>query len=55
MTIYTNVKVRISEDQKDNLKKACESNYESIAISLTSTDHNGVNTLLPSQNHILVD
>ena len=55
MTRHTNVKVRIAEGQTDKLKKACESNYESIAISLTSTDHNGVNTLLPSQNHILVD
>ena len=37
MTNYTNVKVRISEGQKDKLKKAFESNYESITIRLTFT------------------
>ena len=41
MTSYTNVIVRISEGQKDKLKKAFESNYESIAIRLTSSDLNG--------------
>ena len=40
MTCYTNVKVRISESQKDKLKKAFESNCESIAIRLTSSDLN---------------
>ena len=40
MTSYTNVKVRISEDQKDKLKKACESNCKSIAIRLMSSDLN---------------
>ena len=34
MTRYTNVKVRISEGQKDKLKKAFESNGESITIRL---------------------
>ena len=41
MTSYTNVKVRISEGQKDKLKKAFESNCESIATRLTSSDLNG--------------
>ena len=41
MTSYINVKVRISECQKYKLKKAYESNYESIAILLTSSDLNG--------------
>ena len=41
MTDYPNVKVRISEGQKDKLKKAFESNCESITIRLTSTDLNG--------------
>ena len=41
MTSYTNVKVRISEGQKDMLKKAFESNCESIEIRLTSSDLNG--------------
>ena len=40
MTNYTNVKVRISEGKKDKLKKAFESNCESIAIFLTFTDLN---------------
>ena len=38
MTNYTNVKVRISEDKKYKLKKAFESNCESIKIRLTFTD-----------------
>ena len=33
--------MRISEEQKDKLKKAFESNCESIAVGLTSTDLNG--------------
>ena len=41
MTSYTNAKVRISEGQKHRLKKAFESNCESIAIRLTSSDLNG--------------
>ena len=35
MTRYTNFKVRISEGQKDKLKKAFESNCNSITIRLT--------------------
>ena len=38
MTRYTNVKVRISERQKDKLKKAFQSNCESITIRLTFSD-----------------
>ena len=38
MTSYTKIKVRISEGQKDKQKKAFESNCESIAIRLTSSD-----------------
>ena len=38
MTNYTNVRVRISEDKKDRLKKAYESNCESITIRLTFSD-----------------
>ena len=33
--------MRISEGQKDKVKKAFESNWESIAIRLTSSDLNG--------------
>ena len=38
MTRYTNVKMRISEGQKDKLKKAFESNSKSITIRLTFSD-----------------
>ena len=41
MTSYTTVTVRISEGQKDKLKKPFLSNCESIAIRLMSTDLNG--------------
>ena len=41
MTNYTNVKVRISEDQKDKLKKEFESNCQSITIRLTFADLHG--------------
>ena len=41
MTRYTNVKVRISEGQKDKIKKAFESNCESITIRLTFSDLHG--------------
>ena len=51
MTNYTNVKVRISEGQKDKLKNANESNCESITIHLTFTDLHGedVITIAKSQ------
>ena len=38
MTNNTNVKVRMSEGQKDKLKRAFESNCESMTIRLTFTD-----------------
>ena len=41
MTRYTNVKMRISGGQKDKLKKAFESNCESITIRLTFSDLHG--------------
>ena len=41
MTRYTNFKMRISEGQKDKLKKAFESNCESITIRLTFSDLHG--------------
>ena len=41
MTNYTNVKVRISECQKDKLKKAFASNCEIITNRLTFTDLHG--------------
>ena len=41
MTNLTNVKVRISEGQKNKVKKAFESNCESITIRLTFIDLHG--------------
>ena len=41
MTNFTNVKVRISEGQKDKLKNAFESNCESITNRLTFSDLHG--------------
>ena len=41
MTHYTNVKMRISEDQKEKLKKAFESNCESITIRFKFSDLHG--------------
>ena len=38
MTRYTNFKMRISEDQIDQLKKAFESNCESNTIRLICSD-----------------
>ena len=38
MTHYTNVKMQISEGQKDKLKKEFESNCKSITIRLTFSD-----------------
>ena len=41
MTHYTNVKMRISEGQKDKLKKEFESNSKSIIICLMFSDLHG--------------
>ena len=41
LTRYTNFKMRISEGQKDKLKKAFESNCVSITIRLTFSDLHG--------------
>ena len=41
MTRYINFKMRISEGQKDKLKKVFESNCESITIRLTFSDLHG--------------
>ena len=41
MTRHTNVKMRIWEVQKDKLKKAFESNCESITIRITFSDLHG--------------
>ena len=38
MTRYTNIKIQISEDQKDKIKKAFESNSKSITIRFKFSD-----------------
>ena len=45
MRHYTNVKMRISEGQKDKLKKAFESNCKPILIRLTFSDLHGEDTI----------
>ena len=54
MTNFTNVKVRISEGQKDKLKKAFESNCESITIRLTFSDLH-CEDVIAITNHNLTD
>ena len=41
MTHYINVKMRISESQKDKLNKASVSNSKPITIRLTFSDQHG--------------
>ena len=52
MISYTNVKVRISEGQKDKLKKSFESSCESIEIRLTSTDLNGEDVIVITKSQL---
>ena len=56
MTHYTNIKMRISESQKDKIKKAFESNSKFITIRFGYTDLYGedVIALTKSQVHRLV-
>ena len=52
MTNYTNVKVRISEGQKDKFKKAFESNCESITIRLMFTDLHGEDVIAITKSQL---
>ena len=52
MTSYTNDKVRISEGQKDKLKKEFESICESIAIRLTSFNLNGEDVIAITKSQL---
>ena len=52
MTSYTYVKVRMSKGEKDKLKKAFESNCESIAIRLRSTDLNGEDVIAITKSQL---
>ena len=38
MTLYTNIKIQISEDQKDKIKRAFESNSKFITIRFKFSD-----------------
>ena len=52
MTRYTNVKVRISECQKDKLKKAFESNCKSITICPTFSDQHGEDAIAVTNSQL---
>ena len=49
MTHYTNIKMRISEDQKDKIKKAFESNSKSITIRFKFSDLHGEDVISLNQ------
>ena len=52
MTRYTNVKERISEGQKNNLKKTFESKCESITIRLTFSDLHGEDVIVLTNSQV---
>ena len=52
MTRYTNVKMRISDGQKDMLKKAIESICESITIRLTFSDMHGEDVIAITKSQL---
>ena len=52
MTRYTNVKARISEGPKDKLKKALESNCDSITIRFTFSDLHGEDVIAISKSQL---
>ena len=49
MTNYTNIKMRISEGQKDKIKKAFESNSKSITIRFQFSELHGVDVYCLNQ------
>ena len=57
MTHYTNIKMQISEGQKDKIKKAFESNRKSITIRFKFSDVycEEIIALTKSQVHRLVE
>ena len=52
MSNYISVKVRISESQKDKLKKAFESNCKSITIRLTFSDLHGEDVISVTKSQV---
>ena len=52
MTHYTNIKMRISEGQKDKIKKAFESNSKSITIRFKFSDLYGEDVIALSKSQV---
>ena len=52
MSNFANFKMRISEGQKDKLKKAFESNCESITIRLTFSDLHGEDVIVITKSQL---
>ena len=52
MTHYTNIKMRISEGQKDKIKKAFESNSKSITISFKFSDLYGEDVIAITKSQV---
>ena len=52
MTHYTNIKMRISEGQKDKIKKAFESNSKSITIRIKFSDLNGDDVIALTKSQV---
>ena len=52
MTRYTNIKMRISECQKDKLTKAFESNCESITIRCKFSDLHDENVIALTKSQV---
>ena len=52
MTHYTNIKMRISDDQKDKIKKAFESNSKSIAIHFKFSELHGEDVIALTKSQV---
>ena len=52
MTHYTNIKIRISEGQKDKIKKVFESNSKSITIRLKFSDLHGEDVIALTKSQV---
>ena len=52
MTHYSNIKMRISEGQKDKIKKAFESNSKSITIRFKFSDLHSVNVIALTKSQV---
>ena len=52
MAHYTNIKMRISEDQKEMIKKAFESNSKSITIRFKYSDLYGKDVIALTKSQV---